>query len=76
MEPCKSFILKILKKTCFFDFIILGWLGQKPVEDPYIALGQLAAVFYFAYFLILTPVVGEIENALADEALLEEKRIK
>jgi quinol-cytochrome oxidoreductase complex cytochrome b subunit len=67
---------RILFWFIFFDFIILGWLGQKPVEDPYIALGQLAAVFYFAYFLILTPVVGEIENALADEALLEEKRIK
>jgi quinol-cytochrome oxidoreductase complex cytochrome b subunit len=34
------------------------------VEEPYILIGQLASVFYFFYFLILTPIVGYIENKL------------
>lgn len=46
----------------FFDYLILGWIGQKEVETPYIEVGQLASVIYFAYFLILLPFIEEIEN--------------
>ena len=33
------------------DCILLGWLGQKPVEDPFIILSQLITFFYFIYFI-------------------------
>lgn len=46
------------------DFLILTWIGGQPVEDPYILIGQIAAIFYFAYFLILIPMVGYLENKL------------
>ena len=46
------------------DVILLGWLGGQPVEDPYIFVGQMATIFYFSYFLILTPVIGYLENIL------------
>lgn len=46
------------------DFILLGWLGQKPVEDPYILLGALATIFYFFFFLFLVPTIGIIEKRL------------
>ena len=46
------------------DFFLLTWIGGQPVEDPYILIGQLASIFYFAYFLILTPLVGYLENKL------------
>jgi len=44
------------------DFLILGWIGQQPVESPYLEVGQIATVFYFAFFLILFPLIGLIEK--------------
>lgn len=55
-------------KFCFWffisDFIILTWIGQKPVKDTFIFVGQVATVYYFLFFLVLIPVVGRIESAL------------
>lgn len=46
------------------NFIFLTWIGSKPVEEPFILLGQISSIFYFAYFLILIPILGLIENKL------------
>ncbi len=46
------------------DFILLGWIGQKPVEDPYILVGALATIFYFLFFLVLMPAIGIVEKQL------------
>jgi len=46
------------------DFLILGWIGQKPVETPYIEVGQVATIFYFLFLLVLIPVIGIIEKQL------------
>lgn len=46
------------------DFLLLGWIGQKPVETPYIEVGQVATVFYFLFFIVLVPVIGIIEKTL------------
>ena len=32
------------------DFLTIGWIGQKPVETPYIEVGQVATVFYFFFY--------------------------
>jgi len=48
----------------FFDFIILGWIGQQPVEYPYTLIGTLATAYYFFFFLILLPLLFEIEKLL------------
>ncbi len=37
-------------------FIILGWIGQKAVETPFIEIGQVATLFYFFYFLVFLPI--------------------
>jgi len=46
------------------DFILLGWIGQKPVESPYIEIGMGATLFYFFFLLILVPVIGLLEQYL------------
>jgi ubiquinol-cytochrome c reductase cytochrome b subunit len=55
-------------KICFWifvsDFIMLTWIGQKPVRDTFIYAGQIATVYYFVFFTILVNVVGKIESAL------------
>jgi len=47
------------------DFILLGWIGQKPVETPFIEIGMYATVFYFLFFLLLLPAIGLTENFLS-----------
>jgi len=46
------------------DFILLGWIGQKPVESPYIEIGMGATFFYFLFLLVLIPLIGLIEKNL------------
>ena len=46
------------------NFFILTWIGGQPVEEPYILIGQMASLFYFAYFFIIVPIVGGLENKL------------
>lgn len=46
------------------NFILLTWIGSKPVEDPYIFIGQLSSIFYFSYFLLLVPLAGIVENKI------------
>lgn len=46
------------------DFLLLGWIGAKPVEEPFIFLGQILTGYYFAYFLVFVPLIGLIENVL------------
>jgi len=31
--------------------ILLTWIGARPAEDPYILVGQILTILYFAYFL-------------------------
>lgn len=32
--------------------LLLTWIGARPVEEPYLTLGQILTVLYFAYFII------------------------
>ena len=46
------------------NFILLTWIGSKPVEEPFILIGQLSSIFYFSYFLLLVPIAGWYENLI------------
>jgi ubiquinol-cytochrome c reductase cytochrome b subunit len=46
------------------DFLLLGWIGQKPVKDVYVVVGQGATIFYFLFFIVLIPVIGVLETNL------------
>src|SRR5260221_14331007 len=68
-----------LAKQFFWIFVIvcvlLGWLGGKPPEGIYVVAGRILTVCYFAYFLILLPLLARIEkprpvpNSIADDVL-------
>lgn len=61
----RSSMFKPFYKMFFWFFIVnsflLGWLGQKPVEAPYVFLGQFITVLYFSFF-ILVPLCSLLED--------------
>jgi len=50
------------------DFFCLMWLGSQHATEPYVTLGQICTTIYFAWYLILVPTVGIVENTLIDAA--------
>lgn len=63
----KGFKFYFLNQNIFwifiFLFIILTWIGARPVEDPYIFIGQISSVFYFIYF-IFSPLINKLSDLL------------
>ena len=37
------------------NFLILGWIGQQPVEYPFMEIGLFTTVLYFLFFLVIVP---------------------
>lgn len=46
------------------SFLLLGWIGQMPVEYPFIEIGILSMIYYFFFFLIIIPFLGYLESFL------------
>jgi ubiquinol-cytochrome c reductase cytochrome b subunit len=53
------------------DFIVLMWVGAMPAEGiyPYIAL--IASTYWFAYFLVILPLLGVIERPVTPPVSIE-----
>jgi ubiquinol-cytochrome c reductase cytochrome b subunit len=53
-------------KWFFWAFVVtclaLGYLGSQQPEGLYLILGRIFTVYYFAFFLVVMPVVGLIEK--------------
>jgi ubiquinol-cytochrome c reductase cytochrome b/c1 subunit len=68
-----------MAKQFFWMFVVvavlLGYLGSQPPEGIYVILGRVLTVCYFAYFLIVLPLLGKVEttkplpNSIADDVL-------
>ena len=73
-----------LGKQFFWIFFVvcigLGYLGAQPPEGVYVVLGRILTVLYFAYFLIVLPLLARIErprplpNSIADDVLAKSGR--
>ena len=57
-------LFKILYWLLVVSFLILGWIGQMPVEYPYTEIGIIAMIYYFSFFLIIIPFIGFFETFL------------
>ena len=44
------------------DFIVLMWVGAMPAEAPYTYISLIASTYWFAYFLVILPLLGVIEK--------------
>ena len=43
-----------------------------PAEEPYATISLIASAYWFAYFLIILPLLGVIEKPTAQPATIEE----
>jgi len=50
------------------NFFVLMFIGSQHVEEPFITVGAVSTGFYFAWFLVIVPVIGIVENTLLDIA--------
>ena len=74
-SPVRSARFRPIYKQVFWilaaDCVILGIVGARPPNEPvfagvewfrYVALGQIATVYYFFHFLVLMPLLGRYER--------------
>ena len=54
------------------DFIVLMWAGSRPAAFPYDWISLIGATYWFAYFLIILPILGVIEKPLTPPATIED----
>jgi len=54
------------------DFIVLMWVGARPTYFPYDWIALIASAYWFAYFLIILPLLGVIEKPLTPPATIED----
>ncbi|WP_281826415.1 cytochrome b [Jannaschia rubra] len=54
------------------DFFVLMWLGSMPAEEPWASMALFASAYWFAYFLVILPLLGVIEKPEARPATIEE----
>jgi len=54
------------------DFIFLMWLGARPAAEPYATLSLIGATYWFAYFLVILPLLGVLEKPLTPPATIED----
>ncbi len=64
----KSARYRPLYKIFFILFVIscllLGYLGAKAPEGIYLFLSRVSTIYYFAFFLVIMPVLSRIEKPL------------
>jgi ubiquinol-cytochrome c reductase cytochrome b subunit len=64
----RSSFFRPLHKIVFWvfiaNFLALGEIGELPVEDPFIQIGQFCTLLYFSYYLIILPGLGLLERVL------------
>jgi quinol-cytochrome oxidoreductase complex cytochrome b subunit len=65
-SPVRSARFRPIYKWFFWvlvaDCVFLGYLGAHPPEGAYVLMAQLGTAYSFFFFLILLPVLGQLER--------------
>jgi ubiquinol-cytochrome c reductase cytochrome b subunit len=65
-SPVRSANYRPLYRMFFYiwlvDVLILGYCGGMPAEEPYVMISQIGTIYYFAFFLIIIPILSKIER--------------
>ena len=46
------------------NFLFLGWLGKAPADGWYVWASRLSTMYYYAYFLLILPILPKFEKTL------------
>ena len=46
----------------FINFFVLGYVGMLPAEGTYLLIARIGLIYYFGFFLIITPFITRIEK--------------
>ncbi|WP_419899799.1 cytochrome b [Roseomonas sp. USHLN139] len=67
-SPVRSMRFRPIAKWLFLlwtvNFFVLMWAGGKPAEGLYVVISRLSTAYYFAYFLVILPLLAKIERPL------------
>ena len=56
------------------DCLILGYVGGKPAEEPYLTVSRVGAFYYFFHFLIIVPFIASFESTSTRPYSVEKKK--
>ena len=54
------------------DFVVLTWAGARPAEGIYPIISLIGAAYWFAYFLVILPLLGVLEKPLQPPPTIED----
>ncbi len=54
------------------DFVVLMWVGAMPTDGIYPYISLIGSTYWFAYFLVILPLLGVIEKPTTPPATIEE----
>ncbi|MBM3592568.1 MAG: cytochrome b/b6 [Alphaproteobacteria bacterium] len=67
-SPVRSMRFRPLARPFFLlwavNFLVLLWVGAKPAEGTYVLIAQISTAYYFAYFLVVLPLLAKFERPL------------
>jgi ubiquinol-cytochrome c reductase cytochrome b subunit len=58
-------LFKIFTFVFAVSFVILGYIGGQPPEEPYLTVGRICTFWYFFHFLGILPYLSKKEKTLA-----------
>jgi ubiquinol-cytochrome c reductase cytochrome b subunit len=66
LNPINMFFFAVF--VC--NFVVLGLIGSNHAAEPFIFLGQVCTVIYFAHFVVIVPIVSILQNTFLDMATI------
>lgn len=67
-SPVRSMRFRPVARIAFalftLNFFVLAYVGGKPAEEPYVTISRIATAYYFAYFLVILPLLARLERPL------------